>query len=138
MPKRPKPSEATAVKHLDQLLKRQHPTTDDEAAECWNDAETLIDSYLEAVERKRLDSLPSATELGEACFWLLYVVGGIKDGAHTSLVTELLSPHAGVQMFQIASRVATLKTQALAELEAKAKAQQIKTAAINPSEEDLF
>lgn len=139
MPKPAKPSEATAVQHLDALLKRRQPTTEDQAAELWNEAEGIVDAYLESVNHHSAEGIPSSTELGEACFWLLYIVGGLANKDHTALVIQLLNPRSGVQMFQIAPKVAALKDEALAELESQAKAQQAKS--LPPpthADDDLF
>lgn len=122
MNKRKNFNEPDAVAQLTELLANE-PTDDDSAAEMWMEAECVVDGYIEAVEGQSID-LPTARELGEACFRLLQLTGSIHKDENLYLVAELLAPKNGLLMYSLLPRVKKLKDEAVATLDRQAKPQE--------------
>ncbi|WPP00444.1 hypothetical protein SFA35_03395 [Pseudomonas sp. HR96] len=75
---------------------------------------------------------------GEACFNLISLVDLIRDDDNIRLVSELLTPEFGVELFGMLPRVKRLRDAAMAKLEELAE-QQSRTKDESPSTKfDLF
>lgn len=134
-------AKAQAVAHMEVLLK-QRPRDADEASEKWQDAEAVLDAYIEAVELRTAD-LPDRQEIGEACFCLISMFGFSSDSnSNLTLVQELLSLEVGIDMYAIMPSVRKLRDDAITRLqalaEAEAQAEQFKSPGPDPLYEDLF
>lgn len=131
-----KKAQAQAFAKMVALLKPQ-PADDDAATEQWLNAEGVVDSYIEGVEARSAD-LPGRQELGEACLCLLSMVGLIRNDDNLKLVSELLMPEVGLELYALLPRVQKLMGEAIAELEALAKAERQVQAAQGQPYTDLF
>lgn len=109
----------------------------DRIEQCWTAAEDTVDSYITAAEARASD-LPPSEQLGEACFNLISLVDLIRDDDNIQLVSELLTPEFGVELFGILPRVKRLRDAAMAKL-AELAEQQSRTKDESPSTDfDLF
>ncbi|MGY6564209.1 MAG: hypothetical protein ACXIU5_05670 [Halomonadaceae bacterium] len=125
-----------ALEIMKSLIER-YPIDETAAAERWVEAETVVDNYMAAVEEKSAD-LPNKSELGEACFWLLCLVDLLRRDENWELVSSLLVPGCGVEMYAILPRVRKLKTEALVGLETMVKAEKKPDVEKDHPFEDLF
>ncbi|MDT0138088.1 hypothetical protein [Acidovorax sp. PRC11] len=121
MPKRSSPDHSEALRAVERLLAAK-PETDDAAAELWQDSEGLVDFYLDGVDL-RSHPIPSREELGQACFWMAWLVEVWSVREHQQLIFELLSPSLGVAMYELRPRVAALRQACLVALEKMATEQ---------------
>lgn len=108
-----------AIEQMHELMQR-HPLDGDGMTEGWLNAESLLESYVSAVEEKTAD-IPPRQKLGEACFYLISAVGLVRDGDNIQLVSELLTPEFGVELYGLLPRVKRLFDDALKNLAALAK-----------------
>ncbi|AQX58276.1 MULTISPECIES: hypothetical protein [Pseudomonas syringae group] len=103
-------------------LRQQYPLDADGMAERWLDAEGVLDSYASAAEERTAD-LPSRQELAEACFYLISAVDLIGDDDNIQLVSELLTPEFGIELYGLLPRIKRLLVEALKKLAALAEAE---------------
>lgn len=108
-----------AIEQMHELM-QHHPLDPDGMTEGWLDAEGLLESYVRAVEQKTAD-LPLRQQLGEACFYLISAVGLVRDDDNIQLVSELLTPEFGIELYGLLPRVKRLLNDALERLAALAK-----------------
>ncbi|WP_439125960.1 MAG: hypothetical protein ACNJA3_29060 (plasmid) [Pseudomonas rhizophila] len=111
-----------AIEQMHELM-QMHPLDDDDGmAERWLDAEGVLDSYVRAAEERTAD-LPPRQQLGEACFFLISAVDLIRDDDNIQLVSELLTPEFGIELYGLLSRIKRLLNQVLDKLAALAVAE---------------
>ncbi|SIQ98559.1 hypothetical protein [Aquipseudomonas alcaligenes] len=116
-----------AIKQMHDLMHRL-PQDPDGMEKCWLAAEDVLDSYLAASEERTAD-LPPRQQLGEACFFLIASVGLICNDDNLQLVSELLTPEFGIELYRLHPRVKRLRDEAvkklaeIAEKETKAEAE---------------
>jgi len=110
-----------AIEQMHELM-QQHPLDDDGIAERWLDAEGLLDSYVRAAEERTAD-LPPRLQLAEACFYLISAVDLIRDDDNIQLVSELLTPEYGIELYGLLPRIKRLLNEALQKLDALAVAE---------------
>ena len=115
-----------AIEQMHDLMLRQ-PQDADGMNQCCLEAVAVLESYFAAAEARTAD-LPSRQLLGEACFCLISSVGLFRDDDNIQLVSELLTPEFGIELYGLLPRVNRLLDEAvekgleLVEIEAKAKA----------------
>lgn len=133
-----KVDEAEAYARMETLA-QSSPRADEEAAkDLWFDAETVVETYIDAAEA-RSASLPGAKELGEACFWLLFLSGSKHNNAHFRLVVELLTPGRGQELFALLPRVRALRDAVFSAMEPQPKGPSADSpAAHQPFFDDIF
>ncbi|WP_213664151.1 hypothetical protein [Stutzerimonas stutzeri] len=125
-----------AIEHMHDLMQRL-PRDADGMEKCWFAAEEVLDSYLAAAEAKTAD-LPPRQQLGEACFFLVALVGLIRNDDNIQLVSELLTPEFGIQLYGLHPRVKRLRDEAVKKLAEMAE-KETKAAAEEPATDfDLF
>ncbi|HDS0929687.1 hypothetical protein QQ994_19015 [Pseudomonas asiatica] len=121
----------------DLMLRLPLPQDIDCIEQCWTAAEDAVDSYISAAEA-RTSNLPPRERLGEACFHLISLVGLIRDDDNIQLVSELLTPEFGVELYGLLPRVKRLRDQAVAKLSDLAEKQTKPEAAESATDFDLF
>lgn len=133
-----KVDEAEAHAHMTALAQNS-PRADEEAAkDLWLEAEKVVETYIGAAE-SRSTNMPGTKELGEACFWLLFMSGNLNDDAHYHLVVELLTPGRGHKFFALLPRVRALRDAVFSAMEPQPKGPSAdSTAAHHPTEDDIF
>ena len=109
----------------------------DRIEQCWTAAEDTVNSYITAAEARASD-LPPSEQLGEACFNLISLVDLIRDDDNIQLVSELLTPEFGVELFGILPRVKRLRDAAMAKLGELAEQQSRTKNEIPSTDFDLF
>lgn len=96
-------------------LAKKADRSDDAVAECFMDAEAVIDAYQAAVEEKS-SNIPSAENIGVACFWLLSLTQTFVPGPHFDLVLRFLSPGSGISLYGSLDAVLALRQHAVSAL----------------------
>jgi hypothetical protein len=135
---RQKVDEAEAYAHMEALAKSSPRADTEAAADLWFDAEAVVKTYIGAAE-SRSANMPGAKELGEACFWLLFMSGSLRDDAHSRLVVELLTPGRGQEFFALLPRVRSLRDAVFNVMGPRPKGPSADSpAARQPSEDDVF
>lgn len=125
-----------AIEQMHDLLRRL-PQDDEGMRKSWFAAEKVLDSYITAAEAKTAD-IPPRQQLGEACFFLIAAVGLIRKDDNIQLISELLTPEYGVELYALLPRVKRLRDQAVERLSELAE-KEIKEKAIVPAADfDLF
>lgn len=133
-----KVDEAEAYARMEALA-QSSPRADEEAAkDLWFEAEAIVETYIDAAE-SRSANWSGAIELGEACFWLLFLSGSKHDETHFRLVIELLTPGRGQELFALLPRVRALRDAVFNALEPQLKGSLADSpAAHQPFEDDIF
>lgn len=111
-----------AIEQMHDLMQRL-PQDEEGMGKSWFVAEGVLDSYIAAAE-VRIADLPPRQQLGEACFTLICLAGLIRNDDNIQLVSELLTPEFGVELFGLLPKVKRLRDEAvekLAELAEKEK-----------------
>lgn len=127
-----------AIEQMHELMLRMPLHQDvDRVEQCWTAAEYVVDSYIAAAEARASD-LPPREQLGEACFQLISLVGLIRNDDNIQLVSELLTPELGVEMYGVLPRVMRLRDQAVEKLTELAEKQTKAEAAEPATNFDLF
>ncbi|HGM8500225.1 TPA: hypothetical protein ACKQEC_004859 [Pseudomonas aeruginosa] len=127
-----------AIEQMHELMLRMPlPQDVGRVEQCWTAAEYVVDSYIAAAEARASD-LPPREQLGEACFHLISLVGLIRNDDNTQLVSELLTPEFGVEMYGLLPRVMRLRDQAVEKLTELAEKQTKAEAAESATNFDLF
>lgn len=112
-----------AIEQMQELM-QYHPLDADGTAERWLDAEGMLDTYVSAAE-ERTAALPPRQQLAEALFYLISAVDLIRDDDNIQLISELLTPEFGIELYGLLPRIKRLfieaqeKLSALAEVERK-------------------
>ena len=121
----------------DLMLRLPLPEEVDRIEQCWTAAEDTVDLYIAAAQARASD-LPSSEQLGEACFNLICLVDLIRNDDNLQLVSELLTPEYGIELFSLLPRVKRLRDAAVAKL-AEFAEQQTKADTERPAADfDLF
>lgn len=125
-----------AIDQMHELMQR-HPLDADGMAECWLNAEGVLDSYVSAAEERTAD-LPPRQQLAEACFYLISAVDMIRDHDNIQLVSELLTPEFGIEWYGLLPRIKRLLNEALEKLAELAKMEAKAEDSRSTTDFDLF
>jgi len=133
-----KAQKQSAIEQMHDLMLRLPLAEEaDRIEQCWTAAEDTVDSYITAAEARAYD-LPHSEQLGKACFNLISLVGLIRADDNIQLVSELLTPEFGVDLFGILPRVKRLRDAAVAKLAELAGQQTMATDESPATDFDLF
>ena len=112
-----------AIEQMHGIVLRLPPPQDiDRMAQCWTAAKDAVDSYMASLEASTSD-IPPVEQLGEACFKLIFLVDLVRDDDNIQLVSELLTPEFGIELYGLLPRIKRLRDQAVEKLSELAEKQ---------------